>query len=82
MSKLCADYIPKKRSFGENVNRGPVCIHTQKDRKMHVKDPVVHVRGSRDSLSIKRQTRDRQVASSNPGRGGGRIFFFKINFVC
>ena len=30
--------------------------------------------GSRDSLFVERQTRDRMVASSNPGRNGGRIF--------
>ena len=28
------------------------------------------------------QTRDRKVASSNPSRSGGRIFFSSINFVC
>ena len=29
-----------------------------------------------------RQTRDRKVVSSNPGKSGGRIFFFGVNFVC
>ena len=28
------------------------------------------------------RTRDRKVASSNPGRSGGRIFFSRVNFVC
>ena len=28
------------------------------------------------------RTRGRKVASSNPGRSGGRIFFFRVNFVC
>ena len=28
------------------------------------------------------RTRDRKVASSNPGRSGGRIFFSSVNFVC
>ena len=27
-------------------------------------------------------TCDRSVASSNPGRSGGRIFFSRVNFVC
>ena len=31
---------------------------------------------------IERQTRDRKVASSNPGRSGGRIFFSGVNFLC
>ena len=29
-----------------------------------------------------RGIRDRKVASSNPGRSGGRIFFSRVNFVC
>ena len=31
---------------------------------------------------LKRRTRDRKVASSNPGRSGRRIFFSRVNFVC
>ena len=31
---------------------------------------------------LERRTRDRKVASSNPGRSGGRILFSRINFVC
>ena len=38
--------------------------------------------GSRRSLLVERRTRDRKVASSNPGRSGGRIFFFRVDFVC
>ena len=29
-----------------------------------------------------RRSRDRKVASSNPGGSGGRIFFSRVNFVC
>ena len=29
-----------------------------------------------------RRTRDRKVASSNPGSSGGRISFSRVNFVC
>ena len=29
---------------------------------------------------LERRTRDRKVASSNPGRSGGRIFFSRVNF--
>ena len=36
---------------------------------------------SQDSLLVERLTHDRKVASSNPGRSSGRIFFSRINFV-
>ena len=38
--------------------------------------------GTRDSFLVERRTCDRKVASSNPGRGGGRIFFSRVNFAC
>ena len=31
---------------------------------------------------LERRTRDQKVASSNPGRSGGRFFFSRVNFVC
>ena len=31
---------------------------------------------------LERRTRDRNVASSNPGRSGWRTFFSSVNFVC
>ena len=31
---------------------------------------------------LERRTRDQKVASSNPGRKGGRIFFSRVNFLC
>ena len=31
---------------------------------------------------LERRTRDRKVASSNPGRSGGRILFSRVNSVC
>ena len=39
-----------------------------------------HIR-SRDSSLGEHRTRDRSVASSNPRRSGGRIFFSRVNFV-
>ena len=33
-------------------------------------------------MLVERRTRDRKVASSIPGRSGGRIFFCRVNFVC
>ena len=37
---------------------------------------------SRDGLLVERRTPAPKVASSNPGRSGGRIFFSRVNFVC
>ena len=31
---------------------------------------------------LERRTRDRKVAGSNPCWSGGRIFFFRVNFLC
>ena len=31
---------------------------------------------------LERQTHDQKVASLNPGRSSGRIFFSRVNFVC
>ena len=33
-------------------------------------------------MVVKRRTRDRKVASSNPGRSGGNVFFYRVDFVC
>ena len=37
---------------------------------------------ARIACCLQRRTRDRKVASSNPGRSGGRNFFSRVNFVC
>ena len=44
-------------------------------------NPRQVVSSARDTCSIA-QTRDRKVASSNPDRSGGKIFFSRVNFVC
>ena len=49
---------------------------------VHLKSALNIHCGGRDNLVLKRRTRDRKVASSNPGRSGGRIFFSRVNFVC
>ena len=36
----------------------------------------------RHPAPVERRTRHRKVASSNPGRSDGRIFFSIVNFVC
>ena len=40
------------------------------------------LRKSQDSLLVEHHTRDQKVVSSNPGRSGRRLFFFRVNFVC
>ena len=40
-----------------------------------------HDRGVGITGWLERWARDRMVASSNPGRSGGRIFFSEVNFV-
>ena len=35
-----------------------------------------------DSLLVECRTHDQKVASSNPGRSSGRIFFCRVNFAC
>ena len=47
-------------------------------------DTVPHaiLPGARIACWSERRTRDRKVASSNPGRSGGRIFFSRVNFAC
>ena len=43
---------------------------------------VTSIGGSRDSLLVRAPTRDQKIASSNPGRSSGRMFFSRVNFVC
>ena len=38
--------------------------------------------GNQDSLLVRVPHCDPKVASLNPGRSGGRIFFSRVNFVC
>ena len=42
---------------------------------------LIYTHASQDSLFAECRTRDRKVASSNPGRSGGRIFCSRVNFV-
>ena len=39
-------------------------------------------KGDRIACWLERRTRNRRVASSNPGRTGGRMFFSRVNLVC
>ena len=38
--------------------------------------------GSRNGFVGERRTRNQKVASSSPGRSGGRIFFSRVNILC
>ena len=42
----------------------------------------VCARGSRDGVFAERRTRDRKVASSNPGTSGRRVFYSRVSFLC
>ena len=48
---------------------------------MIYRDYIVN-RGAGIACWLERRTRDRKVASSNPGSSGRRIFFSRVNFVC
>ena len=39
-------------------------------------------RGAGIAQWLERRTRDRKVPGLSPGRSGGRIFFFGVNFLC
>ena len=43
---------------------------------------IKHINVDGIACWLERRTRDRKVASSNPGRSGERIFFSRVNFVC
>ena len=42
----------------------------------------LNILGAGIACWLQRRTRGWQVASSNPGRSGGRIFFSRVNCVC
>ena len=42
----------------------------------------IYILGNGYISVIKRRTHDRKVAGSSPDRSGGRIFFFRVNFLC
>ena len=42
-------------------------------------DPLTKIEGAGIACWLKRRTRDREVASSNPGRSGWGIFFSRVN---
>ena len=50
---------------------------------MYLKAPFKYIFSSGIACwRYEHRTRDRKVASSNPGRSSGRIFFSRVNFVC
>ena len=57
-------------------------ITTHNSRCLLVHISVIVGRGAGIACWLERRIRDRKVASSNPGRSGGRIFFSGVNFLC
>ena len=55
--------------------------HAYLDKHAYLGKGVVMV-GAGIACWLGRRTRDRKVASSNPGRSGVKIFFSRVNFVC
>ena len=49
---------------------------------MHFMSSVYFTLGPGTACWLECRTRDQNVASSNPSRSGGRIFFSRVNFVC
>ena len=59
----------------------PLLCHRPPALSSHLCSVTIHVLWAGIACWLERRTRDRKVASSNPGRSGGRIFFFRVNFV-
>ena len=52
-------------------------------KQLHVPSPFQTKHGVAGiAQRLERQTRDRKVAGLSPGRSGGSIFFFMVNFLC
>ena len=75
-------------TVGGQIDGIPVEENTVPNKGHHSTLVRHYISGSRDqwgariACRLERQTRDRKVASSNAGRSEGRIFFFRVNFVC
>ena len=69
-------FIIYQSSIGLLVN----CVWNKGQFMSHASKWVMYQR-SQDSLLVKCRTHDKKVASSNPSRSGGRIFFSRVIFV-
>ena len=62
---------------------GPLCFgHNLLHLALCALAIIYYTWGSWNSMLVERQIRDWMVASLNPSRSGGRIFFSRVNFVC
>ena len=57
-----------------------LCFHDRFNHYLSTGKPLSWVAGT--ACLQERRTSDRKVASSNPGRSGGKIFVSRVNFVC
>ena len=69
-------FIIYQSSIGLLLN----CVWNKGQFMSHASKWVMYQR-SQDSLLVKCRTHDKKVASSNPSRSGGRIFFSRVIFV-
>ena len=63
--------LSRIKQLGQTLEQGPSTVFAASVSK-----------GNGIACLLERRTRDRKVASSNPGRDGGRIFFSRVNFAC
>ena len=69
---------PKQLAVWFLTSRHPLCVSSV--RITHSKN-LLYFFQSGLAFWLERRTRDRKVASSNPGRSSGRIFFSRVNFL-
>ena len=72
-----SSYVPPDDPIGQGteLNRNDVCMYACMHVCMHV---CLYVRIAQ---FVQRRTRDRKVASSNPSRSRGRMFYSRVNFL-
>ena len=90
-AKFCVHgfYFRKKQYVRDFLRmRSPVVLNKNKKTEAIFPPPppisLIHIDTYSDLLAswLEHQTRDRKVASLNPGRSSRRIFFSRVNFVC
>ena len=71
-----------KRLTGGQPSRPSGCWHGPLRYQQKWRGLNTSLQGAGIARWLERRTRDRKAASSNPGRSGGRIFFYRVNLVC
>ena len=70
--------LQKPKSQRRQLYSSVCLLYTPNSPVLKLNDKsLLHTQKSRDRLLV-----EQKVASSNPGRGGRRIFFSRVNFLC